>query len=87
MNSYQTNSNLFVCPVCGNALTFKAGDVICEKCPKTYARVKSDITVFNGCVDSNPSLVKLIYKLDECLFSKLLPRILAPFEYLIASAE
>lgn len=52
MNNYPTDSRLFACPLCGNALIFKADDIICEKCPKTYAKVKGDIAVFNGCVET-----------------------------------
>lgn len=38
-------------------------------------------------LDNYPSLVKLIYKIDEHLFSRILPKVFAPFEYLIISAR
>lgn len=38
-------------------------------------------------LDNNPWLVKMIYKIDEYLFNKILPRIFTPFEYLILSVK
>ena len=36
-------------------------------------------------LDKFPKTVNLIYNLDKFLFSKLMPKVLAPFEYLIIS--